>query len=248
MRLTRVHVEVPLAAGQRVAIEGTAANHITRVLRLRAGDAITVFNGSGVEFAASIEAFRKDSVLVAVKEERAATDRESPLPITLAQGISRGERMDWIVQKATELGASRIVPVTTERSVVRLDAKQAEKKVQHWRGIAIAACEQCGRNRVPEIALPTPIFELVTAGAPGATRLLLSPMAEASIEQVSVGASGLSVLIGPEGGLTETEQEVALRSGFTSVRMGPRVLRTETAAIAALTLLQHRFGDLRSLT
>ena len=244
MRLTRVHVEAPLAAGQRVVIEGSAANHITRVLRLRTGDAITVFNGNGAEFAARVEGFRKDSVLVEVKEERAA-DRESPLSITLAQGISRGERMDWILQKATELGASRIVPLLTERSVVRLDAKQAEKKLQHWRGIAVAACEQCGRNRVPEIALPTPFFEFVgsTSGSV-ATRLLLSPIATASVDQVNAGAPGVTLLIGPEGGLTETEQEAAQGSGFTSVRMGPRVLRTETAAIAALTILQHRFGDL----
>ncbi len=244
MRLTRVHVEAPLAAGQRVVIEGSAANHITRVLRLRTGDAIAVFNGNGAEFAARVEEFRKGSVLVEVEEERAA-DRESPLSVTLAQGISRGERMDWILQKATELGASRIVPVLTERSVVRLDSKQAEKKLQHWRGIAIAACEQCGRNRVPEIALPTPFFEFVgsTSGSV-ATRLLLSPIATASVDQVNAGAPGVTLLIGPEGGLTETEQEVAQRSGFTSVRMGPRVLRTETAAIAALTILQHRFGDL----
>jgi 16S rRNA (uracil1498-N3)-methyltransferase len=248
MRLTRVHVETPLAAGKRIAVEGTAANHITRVLRLRAGDAITVFNGNGAEFAASVEAFRKDSVVVEVKEERAA-DRESPLPITLAQGISRGERMDWILQKATELGGSRIVPLITERSVVRLDAKQAQKKVQHWRGIAIAACEQCGRNRVPEITLPTPVLEFVSSACvPATTRFLLSPAADASIDRVSVGASGVTVLIGPEGGLTDAEQEVALRSGFIAVRMGPRVLRTETAAIAALTLLQHRFGDLRDPT
>jgi len=244
MRLTRVHVEAPLAAGKRVVIEGSAANHITRVLRLRAGDSIAVFNGTGTEFAASIGEFRKDCVLVDVKDER-ATDRESPLSIVLAQGISRGERMDWILQKATELGVSRIVPLTTERSVVRLDSKQAEKKVQHWRGIAIAACEQCGRNRVPEVTLPTDVFEFIgSTNAPGTTRLLLSPAADVSIDQVTAGASGVSVLIGPEGGLTEKEHETALRSGFSSVRMGPRVLRTETAAIAALTILQHRFGDL----
>jgi 16S rRNA (uracil1498-N3)-methyltransferase len=246
MRLTRVHVEVPLASGQRLAIEGTAANHITRVLRLRAGDGVTVFNGNGAEFSASIEAFRKDSVVVAVKEQRAA-DRESPVSITLAQGISRGDRMDWIIQKATELAVSRIVPVLTERSVVRLDAKQAQKKVQHWRGIAIAACEQCGRNRVPEIALPSSLFEFVasTSGS-DAMRLLLSPAATTSVNGVTAESSGFTVLIGPEGGLTETEQEAALRSGFKSMRMGPRILRTETAAIAALSLLQHRFGDLGS--
>jgi 16S rRNA (uracil1498-N3)-methyltransferase len=246
MRLSRVHVDTPLAAGQRVAVEGAAANHVARVLRLRAGDAITLFNGTGTEFAGSIAELRRDSVVVEVKEQRAAK-RESPLSLTLAQGISRGERMDWILQKATELGGSRIVPLFTERSVVRLDARQAQKKLHHWRGIAIAACEQCGRNTVPEITSPLHIFEFVSSAASDQTRLLLSPSGEKSIEEVSAAASGITVLIGPEGGLTDTEQDVVLRSGFTPVRMGPRILRTETAAIAALTILQHRFGDLREL-
>ncbi len=247
MRLSRVHVDAPLAVGQRVAVEGAAANHVARVLRLRAGDAITLFNGTGTEFAGSIAEVRRDSVVVDVKEQRAAGG-ESPLSLTLAQGISRGERMDWILQKATELGGSRIVPLFTERSVVRLDERQAQRKLQHWRGIAIAACEQCGRNRVPEIASPLNIFEFVSgAAAARQTRLLLSPSGEQSIEAVSAAASGVTVLIGPEGGLTDNEQDAALRFGFTAVRMGPRILRTETAAIAALTILQHRFGDLREL-
>jgi 16S rRNA (uracil1498-N3)-methyltransferase len=247
MRLTRVHVEAPLAVGMRIEVEGSAANHIARVLRLRAGDSLTVFNGAGAEFAASIEALHRDSVVVEVGEER-RVNRESALSLTLAQGISRGERMDWILQKATELGCSRIVPLFTERSVVRLDARQSDRKRQHWRGIAIAACEQCGRNTIPEIAPPTDVFEFLSGAAgAGATRLLLSPTAEVSIDRVAASSGGLIVLIGPEGGLTDTEQECALRLGFAAVRMGPRVLRTETAAIAALTIIQHRFGDLRSL-
>jgi len=244
MRLTRVHVTEDLRAGKRIAVEGAAANHITRVLRLRAGEPLTLFNGNGAEYAATILELHRDAVVVEVGQEQAVS-RESALPLTLAQGISRGERMDWILQKATELGGSRIVPLFTERSVVRLDAKQSERKLQHWRAIAIAACEQCGRNSVPEIAQPTGLFEFVGNGVqPHVTRLLLSPVSDVSIDEVGVSATGVTVLIGPEGGLTENEQAVALRSGFTSVRMGPRVLRTETAAIAALTILQHRFGDL----
>jgi 16S rRNA (uracil1498-N3)-methyltransferase len=244
VRLTRVHVTENMQSGTRIAVEGTAANHITRVLRLRAGQPLTLFNGNGAEYAATILELHRDAVVVEVGQEQ-AMNRESPLPLTLAQGISRGERMDWILQKATELGGSRIVPVFTERSVVRLDAKQAERKLQHWRAIAIAACEQCGRNTVPEIAPPTDVFEYLGHGvAPHTTRLLLSPTSDVSMDEVGMSTAGITVLIGPEGGLTETEQEVALRSGFTSVRMGPRVLRTETAAIAALTILQHRFGDL----
>jgi len=244
MRLTRVHVTEDLRAGKRIAVEGAAANHITRVLRLRAGEPLTLFNGNGAEYAATILELHRDAVVVEVGQEQAVS-RESALQLTLAQGISRGERMDWILQKATELGGSRIVPLFTERSVVRLDAKQSERKLQHWRAIAIAACEQCGRNSVPEIAQPTGLFKFVGNGVqPHVTRLLLSPVSDVSIDEVGVSATGVTVLIGPEGGLTENEQAVALRSGFTSVRMGPRVLRTETAAIAALTILQHRFGDL----
>ncbi len=246
MRLTRVHVEAPLSVGSRIAVEGTAANHIARVLRLRAGDALTLFNGNGAEFAATIEELHRDAAMVRIDTERAVS-RESPLSLTLAQGISRGERMDWILQKATELGGSRIVPLFTERSVVRLDSRQAERKLQHWRAVAIAACEQCGRNRVPEIALPTDLFEFLrSATQPRTTRLLLSPNAAASIDEVGADTAGITVLIGPEGGLTDDEQEVALRSGFTPVRMGPRILRTETAAIAALCILQQRLGDLRN--
>jgi 16S rRNA (uracil1498-N3)-methyltransferase len=245
-----VYVEAPLAPGEKINVGGAAANHIARVLRLRTGDALTLFNGSGAEYGASIEEFRKDSVLVTVTDER-QVERESPLMLTLAQGISRGERMDWILQKATELGVSRIVPVFTERSVVRLDAKQAQRKLQHWRGIAIAACEQCGRNKVPDLTLPVDIHEFLagaresqagTAAPP--MHLLLSPTAELGIGDFAHTATSVTVLIGPEGGLTEVEQESAIRAGSTPVRMGPRILRTETAAIAALTVLQQEFGDL----
>jgi 16S rRNA (uracil1498-N3)-methyltransferase len=245
MRLTRVHVDGPLVKGEQQLLEGAAANHITRVLRLRSGDALTLFNGDGGEYSARVVEFRKDSVLVAVGELK-QIDRESPLSVTLAQGVSRGERMDWIIQKVTELGASRIVPVFTERSVVRLDAKQAERKVQHWRGIVIAACEQSGRNRVPDLGSPIDVFEFLGSVTPDSVRLLLSPSADSRIEDLQdvTPEAGITLLIGPEGGLTEVEQESAVRAGFRPVRLGPRVLRTETAAIAALTLIQHRFGDL----
>jgi 16S rRNA (uracil1498-N3)-methyltransferase len=243
MRLTRVYVDPPVAAGKRLVVEGSAANHITRVLRLRNGDALTVFDGSGGEFGARIEEFRKDSVVVSVADHR-PLDRESPLPLTLAQGISRGERMDWIIQKATELGASRIVPLFTQRSVVRLDEKQAERKLQHWRAIAVAACEQCGRNRIPDLAAPMDFFDVLPADSSGVTRLLLSPTGDLRIDDLQDVAKGITVLIGPEGGLEDVEQEAAIAAGFKAVRLGPRVLRTETAAIAALTIIQRYFGDL----
>src|ERR1700722_2503475 len=243
MRLTRVYVEAPVTAGKRVVVEGSAVNHITRVLRLRSGDALTVFDGSGGEFGARIEEFRKDAVVVAGEEHR-PLDRESPLTLTLAQGISRGERMDWIIQKATELGASKIVPLFTKRSMVRLDERQAERKIQHWRAIAVAACEQCGRNKVPELVTPIDFFDVLPADSSGATRLLLSPTGDLRIEDLQDTAKAITVLIGPEGGLDDVEQEAALAAGFKAVRLGPRVLRTETAAIAALTIIQHHFGDL----
>ncbi len=242
MRLTRVYVEEPLSASGSHVIEGSAANHVARVLRLREGDALTLFDGRGGEYDARITGFRKDAVQIEVREHR-AVERESALDLTLAQGVSRGERMDWVVQKATELGVRRIVPVLTERSVVRLDERQSERKLQHWRGIAIAACEQSGRNRVPEVAPPSNFFEAIRGSDAQMTRLLLSPSASLRARDLP-RPTAITLLIGPEGGLTDNEDEAALRAGFKPVQLGPRILRTETAAIAALAALQHDFGDL----
>ncbi len=246
MRVTRVYVDASLAPGTRITLEGTAASHITRVLRLRVGEALTLFNGQGGEYSAGIDQAHGGVVTVAVGERR-AIERESPLGLTLAQGVSRGERMDLVVQKATELGASGLVPVLTERSVVRLDAQQADRRWNHWRSIAIGACEQSGRNRLPELSPPLPLGEFLRAaarGPPAHARLLLAPTASAGLGDVPRPLGSVTVLIGPEGGLTEAEQQAAVAAGFTPVRLGPRVLRTETAAIAALTLLQREFGDL----
>jgi 16S rRNA (uracil1498-N3)-methyltransferase len=244
VRLTRVYVDAPLAAGERVILEGNAASHVTRVLRLRVGEALTLFNGAGGEYDASIDAARGGRLTVAVGEPR-AVERESPLTLTLAQGVSRGERMDLVVQKATELGVSGIVPLFTERSVVRLGAEQAERKLNHWRAIAIAACEQSGRNRLPKVAPPVSLADLLRSGTDReGGRLLLSPGATSRIDALPRPATSVTVLIGPEGGLTNAEQEAAVAAGFLPVRLGPRVLRTETAAIAALTVLQLEFGDL----
>jgi 16S rRNA (uracil1498-N3)-methyltransferase len=242
VRLSRVFVEAPLARDGRVRLTGSAAAHVSRVLRLRTGDGLTLFNGSGGEFAATIEAIAKDAVTVAVGEARPA-ERESPLTLTLAQGISRGERMDLVVQKATELGVTTLAPLLTERSVVRLDAVQAARKAGHWRAIALAACEQSGRNRPPRLLPPATLGEFLQAGGP-ATKLLLCPAAVLRIADVPRPGGEVQVLIGPEGGLTEEEQARAQAAGFIGVRLGPRVLRTETAAIAALALLQREFGDL----
>jgi 16S rRNA (uracil1498-N3)-methyltransferase len=244
MRVTRVHVPEPLTPGSRHTIGGDAANHIARVLRLAPGDALTLFDGRGGEHAARIEALPKGAVVVEVGE-RSATERESPLALTVAQGISRGERMDWVVQKATELGVTRIVPLLTARSVVRLDARQSERKRQHWQGIAVAACEQSGRTRIPDIAVPLGLYDFLQPGhEERATRLLLSASGGSGIDDLQAADGAVVVLIGPEGGLAESEQRAATAAGFLPVRLGPRILRTETAAVAALTLLQHQLGDL----
>jgi 16S rRNA (uracil1498-N3)-methyltransferase len=243
MRLTRVYVDAALEPGTLLTLTGGAAGHLTRVLRLRPKAALTLFNGRGGEYAASIARVHRSEVTLAVGQHE-PIERESPFPLTLAQGVSRGERMDLVVQKATELGVARLVPVLTERSIVRLDEEQSDRKSNHWRAVAIAACEQCGRNRLPEVALPTQLREFLRQPAGDNVRLLLSPSGTRRIEDVPRPAHGVTVLIGPEGGLSDAEQEDALTSGFTAVNLGPRILRTETAAIASLTLLQREFGDL----
>ena len=244
MRLTRVCVEDPLVSGKRVKLEGGAASHITRVLRLRVGAALILFDGAGGEYEASIDKAHGGEAIVAVGAQQ-AIERESPLELTLAQGVSRGERMDLVVQKATELGVSRLVPVLTERSVVRLTAQQSDRKVNHWRAIAIAACEQCGRNRLPSVAAPVALRDFLKgdALASSGARLLLSPVGTAALNDLPRPSGGVTVLIGPEGGLTDEEEHAAVTAGFTALRLGPRVLLTETAAIAALALLQRQFGD-----
>lgn len=244
MRINRVFIEQPLRADAVVQIGGSAATHLARVLRLGPGDALVVFDGRGGEYEARVEALRKETALIAVGAHR-PIERESALAVALAQGISRGERMDLVVQKATELGARQIIPLLTERSVVRLDPQQAEAKRRHWRAVAVAACEQCGRNRVPEIAVPAGFGAFVSSAAAlaDAARIVLSPHGTRRLSDLKATAA-LIVLIGPEGGLSEAELETAVQAGFEAVRLGPRILRTETAAIAALAAIQQQLGDL----
>jgi 16S rRNA (uracil1498-N3)-methyltransferase len=242
VRLIRVHVDATLAEGARVEIAGSAAAHARRVLRLEAGDAITLFNGDGHDYPSRITGFGRGTVEVAV-EGRSAARPESPLAVTLVQGIARGERMDLMVQKATELGVAAIRPVATSRSVVRLDRDTGERKLSHWRGIAVAACEQCGRARIPSIGAPVPLAESLQAPAAG-LRLLLAPDASVSLTDAARGQAAVEVLVGPEGGLEDGELAAALAAGYRACRLGPRVLRSETAAIAALAVLQAVAGDL----
>lgn len=242
MRLIRVFVEAALAVGARVSLTGSAAAHAQRVLRLGPGDALTLFNGDGHDYPSLIAGSGRGTVEVTV-EGRGDARPESPLAVTLMQGIARSERMDLMVQKATELGVAAILPVTTARSVVRLDRDTRERKLSHWRGIAVAACEQCGRARIPSIGAPVALAECLGAPAAG-SRLLLAPDAPLSLADAARGESSVEVLVGPEGGLEDGERDAALAAGFRTCRLGPRVLRSETAAIAALAILQSVAGDL----
>jgi 16S rRNA (uracil1498-N3)-methyltransferase len=218
------------------------SHHIAHVLRLTIGDAVTAFDGRGNEYAATIERLSKSSVTLQMGEAM-AVDRESPLEVTLAQGISSGERMDYTVQKAVELGVHAIQPLTTERSVVRLDPARAEKRVAHWKGVAIAACEQCGRNRVPQIHPVVTFANWLSSFEGSARRVTLTPTASVRLADIGRTAEPMVLLIGPEGGLAPREHVDAIASGFTAARLGPRVLRTETAAVAALAALQTLWGD-----
>jgi 16S rRNA (uracil1498-N3)-methyltransferase len=244
MRLIRVHVEAPLARGARVEIHGAAAEHVARVLRLGVGDALTLFNGDGTDYPARIHALRR-GIVGAEVVGTAAARAESPLALTLVQGIARGERMDLVVQKATELGVTAIVPVAAVRSVVKLDAGTRARKLAHWRGIASAACEQCGRARLPAIAEPATLAHwLRQPPTAGVRRILLAPDADESLVGAAAGAQAVELLVGPEGGLEDAERDAALAAGYRACRLGPRVLRSETAAVAALTVLQAVAGDL----
>jgi 16S rRNA (uracil1498-N3)-methyltransferase len=234
-----------LGPGAILELPRAAALHLAKVMRVRSGDPLVLFTGDGREFAATVESVRGSQVTAALGLVR-SVDRESPLAITLTQCIARGDRMDLIVQKATELGVARIVPVLSRRSVVRLDPAQAQSKAAHWRSIAVNACEQCGRNRLPLIEPPRPLLEHLGAPAAAGPRLLLEPEAAVSAATASelVLGSAVEIAIGPEGGFDSNELEAFRLSAFAPVRLGPRVLRTETAAIAALAWLQSRFGDL----
>ena len=240
MPLRRIFSDSPLHAGRPVTLQGDAANHVLRVLRLRPGDSLVLFDGSGRDYEGEISALRRDVVTVQVGAGR-VVESESPLDITLLQGVCRGPRMDTVVQKATELGASRIQPVLTGRSVVRLDEDRADRKQAHWQRVAVAAAEQSGRSRVPLVAEPAPLGQ-VLAGLPApCTRLLLDPAGE-SLRSATLKPP-LVLLVGPEGGLSPAEQGLARDEGFRAVRLGPRILRTETAPLAALAILQLLGGD-----
>lgn len=243
MRVIRAFVDRPLAAGQTVELPDDAAAHLVRVLRLREGDACVLFNGDGFDHDARLVSVGKRGASAAIVATR-AVDIESPLRITLLQGIARGEKMDWILQKATELGVAAFVPVSSDRSEVKLDAERASKRHAHWRSVVVSACEQSWRTRVPAVAAPQSLADALTALAPGSARYTLDPDATGGLSTLSTPDGDLVLAIGPEGGWSANDRHLLETAGFIGLRLGPRILRTETAGIAAIATLQARFGDL----
>ncbi|HEB58198.1 MAG TPA: 16S rRNA (uracil(1498)-N(3))-methyltransferase [Gammaproteobacteria bacterium] len=243
MRLTRLYTPRPLATGTVVSLDERAARHCARVLRMRSGDAVILFNGEGGEYQAHLTRIARTTVDAEVGEYHDVS-RESPLHITLHQALARGERMDYALQKAVELGVATLAPVITRRCVVQLDAGKLEKRMAHWRGVIISACEQSGRTRLPRLLVPQPLAELV-ARPSDELRLVLSPTAEQGLSELQdTGITAVSLLVGPEGGLEESEIAACVAAGHTALRFGPRILRTETAGTAIIAALQSRWGDL----
>jgi 16S rRNA (uracil1498-N3)-methyltransferase len=247
VRLTRVFVAEELRPGSSVELPRETGAHLAKVLRARSGDEVVLFNGDGREFSGIVEKVQGSRVSASIGAAR-MIDRESPLQLTLVQCVPRGDRMDFIVQKATELGVVRIVPVLSRRSVVRLDQEQAASKQAHWRAVAVSACEQCGRNRLPHVEAPQPLLNylgtLPPATAGGNLRLVLEPEHPHLTERGVRSVPRAEIAIGPEGGFAPEELEAFDLSAFARVALGPRVLRTETAAIAAIVVLQAQFGDM----
>jgi 16S rRNA (uracil1498-N3)-methyltransferase len=239
MRVIRAFVDAPLAAGARVALPGDAAGHLIRVLRLDVGDDCVLFNGDGCDYAARIASISKKSVEADIESAREVRN-ESPLRVMLVQGIARGEKMDWILQKATELGVAAVVPVHGERGEVRLDGERAEKRLRHWRSVVVSACEQSGRARIPDVAAPRALTDAL-ADLP-ATRLLLDPGSSQPLPS-KIADDACAIAIGPEGGWSPSDIATLEAVGFLGARLGPRVLRTETAGIAAIAALQTLAGD-----
>ena len=239
---TRIYTEQSLEPSQTLDLDANASAHLIKVLRHAIGDLVILFNGDGYNYQASISKVAKRAQLLI--ESKSEGLPKSPLAITLVQGVSRGDRMDFSIQKAVELGVTCIQPVFSEKSKVRLDAARLAKKMQHWQAVVISACEQCGRSDLPTLLNATPLSELLRQPVEQPS-LVLAFGGHPDLATACQSADGkLSILIGPESGLSENEIIQAIASGWTPCQLGPRVLRTETATIAALAILQHASGDL----
>jgi 16S rRNA (uracil1498-N3)-methyltransferase len=239
--MPRFYVDLPLSPGAKIELPPVPAHHATRVLRLVRGSEVVLFNGRGGEYPAVLEWVDKDMVTARCREWR-DIERESPLDIRLAQGISSGERMDYTLQKAVELGVTAIQPLAMRRSVVKLSTERAEKRVSHWQGIVMAACEQSGRNHLPRVVPPLDVPQWL-ATRPDGLKLFLSPEADVSLRQLAPPSGPVWLVAGPEGGFEPEESDLIRDFGFQPVRLGPRILRTETAALAAVAAMQVLWGD-----
>ncbi len=243
MRIPRIYCPAPLSIGSHIDLPPTALNHVIRVLRLKAGATLSLFNGADGEFHGVLATVTRSTATVRI-QAYSPHEAESPLPVLLAQGISRGERMDYTLQKAVELGVSVIFPVLTERSMVKLEHERWRRRIQHWQGVIAGACEQCGRNRLPLLLEPVSLTTCLQSSALRGLKLVLDPLATSTLSTIASSPPAVSLLIGPEGGLSPAEIALAEAAGFTAVRLGPRVLRTETAALVAVTAVQLLWGDL----
>lgn len=243
MRIPRIYTGLTLRAETTFDLEPGPSQHVARALRMQAGDSLILFDGFGGEYPATISAVGKKQVSVTTAAHNKC-ELESPLAIRLGIAISRGDRMDWVVQKATELGVSEITPLVTERTEVKLKGERAVKKLRHWQQIAISACEQCGRNRIPRLA-PLASIQAWVSATEADRKLVLHHRAINSGANAAVPSS-IALLIGPEGGLSEVEIGLAESAGYHSLQLGPRVLRTETAPLAAIALLQGKWGDMQA--
>ncbi|NND45587.1 MAG: 16S rRNA (uracil(1498)-N(3))-methyltransferase [Xanthomonadales bacterium] len=241
MRISRLFTDQPLEPGTEVTLDADSSRYATRVLRLRNGDAVVLFNGDGWDYAAELVVPKKDAVGIRVTARLPAVP-ESPLDLVLVQAVSRGERMDQSLQKATELGVAAVRPLWTERVEVRLDGARLDKRMAHWLGVLRAASAQSGRGRVPELHPPTDLASWLESPARG-LRLALVPGADRALSALDPVGGPVSVLVGPEGGFSDAEWQACERAGVLGVSMGPRILRTETAGPAALAVLQSLFGD-----
>jgi len=239
VRTIRLHTQQPLVSGGSVSLEEGPASHLSRVLRANVGDKVTLFNGGGIDWACTVTSIGKRETLMAIGEGTAVTN-EAPLVTHLGLCMSKGERFDWAIQKATELGVSLITPLTSERVDVKWPTDRREKKQRHWQQIIISACEQCGRAVVPTIEALAPLTSWVAA-AEADCKLVLDHRRASPLPDKA--PSSVALLVGPEGGLTDAEIGCAVQSGFQALQLGPRVMRTETAPIAALAVIGSRWGD-----
>jgi 16S rRNA (uracil1498-N3)-methyltransferase len=246
MNIPRFFCDTRLGPGAILQLPGSAARHAARVLRLKAGDHAILFNGDGQDYTVELLRVEREDVSAKVVSH-CLIDRESPLRVTLAQAISSGDRMDFTLQKSVELGVAAIQPLAAERSVVKLSGERADRRRQHWQNVVISACEQSGRATVPQVAVPTPLLNWLGQPDSFALKLMLSPTAGRTLHELPVPEGEICLLIGCEGGFSPQEEGAAGLRGFIPVRLGPRVLRTETAALAALASMQTLWGDFRGL-